>query len=206
MSGYPRDEVDEAFQRYWKVGCVDEDWAAWTELFTPDVVYVDHFWGPLHGRDEVATWIDAVMKGVPEIYTVLDWYVIDGDTVVFRCENRRDNPGGEGPPYWDFPGLSVVRYAGDGLWASEEDYWDRSGARRTSEEYAAACRQAGDPSPLERMTRRHWPDGPDWARTDAPPAPSWLGRDDLPGITKPRELRALLGRPDIGRPDRETTT
>ncbi len=48
---------------------------------------------------------------------------------------------------------------------------------------------------LERMTRRHWPDGPDWTRTDAPPVPSWLGRDDLPGITKPRELRALLGRP-----------
>jgi hypothetical protein len=205
---FPRDEVEAAFQHYWRVGCVEEDWAAWTQLFVPDVFYVDHFWGPLHGRDEVGTWIDAVMKGVPEIYTVLDWYVIDGDRVVFRCENRRDNPAdgradagagsdadSDGPAYWDFPGLSVLRYAGDGQWASEEDYWDRSGARRTSEEYAAACRQAGDPGPLERMTRRHWPDGPDWARTDARPAPSWLGRDDLPGITKPRELRALLGHP-----------
>jgi hypothetical protein len=124
LSMFPRDEVEAAFQHYWRVGCVEEDWAAWTQLFVPDVFYVDHFWGPLHGRDEVGTWIDAVMKGVPEIYTVLDWYVIDGDRVVFRCENRRDNPaagaggGADGPAYWDFPGLSVLRYAGDGQWAS----------------------------------------------------------------------------------------
>jgi SnoaL-like domain len=194
MSGYPRDEVDEAFQRYWKVGCVDEDWAAWTELFTPDVVYVDHFWGPLHGREEVDPWIHAVMKGVPEIYTVLDWYAIDGDRVVFRMQNRRDNPDGEGPPYFDFPGLSVLTYAGDGLWCAEEDYWDRDGARRTTGEYVAACRRAGVTTPEERMRRGHWPDGPDWARTDAPPSPSWLTRDELPGITRPGELRALLAR------------
>ena len=84
--------MEEAFAHWWKVGCVDEDWAAWVDLFVPDVLYHDHFWGPLHGRDEVALWIAAVMKGVPEIYTVLDWYTIDGDTVVFHCENRRDNP------------------------------------------------------------------------------------------------------------------
>ena len=47
------DEIDEAFQHYWKVGCIDEDWAAWTELFAPDVVYVEHLWGRLHGREEV---------------------------------------------------------------------------------------------------------------------------------------------------------
>ena len=124
--------MEEAFAHWWKVGCVDEDWGAWVDLFVPDVLYHDHFWGPLHGRDEVALWIAAVMKGVPEIYTVLDWYTIDGDTVVFHCENRRDNPHDEGPDYWDFAGLSMIRYAGDGLWTSEEDFWDLPGARRTS--------------------------------------------------------------------------
>jgi len=124
---FARGEVEEAFAHWWKVGCVEEDWAAWVDLFVPDVLYHDHFWGPLHGRDEVALWIAAVMKGVPEIYTVLDWYTIDGDTVVFHCENRRDNPHDEGPDYWDFAGLSMIRYAGDGLWASEEDFWDLPG-------------------------------------------------------------------------------
>ena len=139
---FARSEVEEAFAHWWQVGCVDEDWAAWVDLFVPDVLYHDHFWGPLHGRDEVALWIAAVMKGVPEIYTVLDWYTIDGDTVVFHCENRRDNPHDEGPDFWDFAGLSMIRYAGDGLWASEEDFWDLPGARRTSVAYAEACRRA----------------------------------------------------------------
>jgi hypothetical protein len=172
---FARGEVEEAFAHWWKVGCVEEDWAAWVDLFVPDVLYHDHFWGPLHGRDEVALWIAAVMKGVPEIYTVLDWYTIDGDTVVFHCENRRDNPADEGPDFWDFAGLSMIRYAGDGLWASEEDFWDLPGARRTSVAYAEACRRAGADTPEQRMTRRFWPEGPAWARKDAPPSPSWVG-------------------------------
>ncbi len=189
---HSRQEVEGALARWWKTGNVDEDWAAWTQLFVPDVFYHDYFWGPLHGREEVDLWIHAVMKGVPEIYTVYDWHTVDGDVVVFRCQNRRDNPDAEGPPYFDFPGLSVIRYAGDGLWASEEDYWDRDGARRTSVEYAAACERAGVSEPLQRMTRRHWPDTPEWARTDRAPSPSWLARDGLDGITRPSELRALL--------------
>ncbi len=187
-----REEVEDAFAHWWHAGNVLEDWAAWTQLFVPDVYYHDYFWGPLHGRAEVDTWIHAVMKGVPEIYGVYDWHIVEGDTVVFRLNNRRDNPDEEGPPYFDFPGLSVLRYAGDGLWASEEDYWDRGGAKRTSIEYAAACERAGVTQPLDRMTRRHWGDGPDWARTDRAPSPSWLDRPDVAGITRPRELAALL--------------
>ena len=194
MARFSRDEVDQAFARMWKMGCVDEDWASWTELFVPDVYYVDHFWGPLHGREEVALWIDAVMKGVPEIYTVLDWYTIEDEKVVFHCQNRRDNPGREGPRYFDFPGLSTLWYAGDGLWAAEEDFWDRSGARRTTAEYHEACERAGAKTPEQRMLRRYWPDGPEWARTEKDPSPSWLNHDDIPPITKPRELRELLQR------------
>lgn len=192
MSGPDRHEVQEAFAHWWRVGNVEEDWSAWTQLFVPNVSYHDYFWGPLRGRSEVDVWINAVMKGVPEIYTVYDWHVIEADVVVFHCQNRRDNPHSEGPPYFDFPGLSVLRYAGDGLWASEEDYWDRDGARRTSAQYAAACERAGVTEPDQRMTRRAWPDHPDWARSGHPPAPSWLARADLPPITRPSELAALL--------------
>ena len=34
----------------------------------------------------------------------------------------------------------------------------------------------------------------EWARLDRAPSPSWLGRDDIAPITKPRELRELLDR------------
>lgn len=190
--GPDRDEIEAAFIHYWRTGPVGENWVEWVRCFTPDVTYVDHFWGPLRGRAEVAAWIDPVMMGVPEIYTVLDWYAIEGDKVIFRCENRRDNPHSEGPEYFDFPGLSVLWYGGDGLWRAEEDYWDRDGARRTSIEYADACRRAGVTTWEERMTRNHWPASPEWAALDTPPNPSWVGRTDLAGITKPRELAAVL--------------
>ncbi len=206
MAGAPRDEVEQAFIHFWQVGPVGEDWVGWVQCFTPDVEYVDHFWGPLHGHDEVLAWIEPVMLGVPEIYTVLDWYTIEGDRVVFRCENRRDNPDLDAvaagdPAYFDFPGLSVLHYAGDGRFRAEEDYWDRDGARRTSVAYAEACRRAGATTPESRMTRRFWPDGPAWARLDTPPAPSWLGKDHLVGITKPRQLAELLApmRAEAGR-------
>jgi len=188
---FTRDEVDEAFQHFYRLGCVVEDWTGWADLFTDDARYVEHFWGELHGRDEIRAWIDPVMSGVPEIYTVLEWYMVDGDRVVWRMQNRRDNPDPDGPPYFDFAGLSVAEYAGDGAWSYEEDYWDVRGARETAEGYAAACR-AMQPDLRTKLSRKHWPDGPAWARFDGAANPTWLARDDVRPITKPRELRELL--------------
>ncbi len=195
MARFRRSEVEEAFAHFFRLGCVVEDWAGWADLFTEDARYVEHFWGELRGRDEIRTWIEPVMKGVPEIYTVLEWYLIDDDKVVWALQNRRDNPDPDGPPFFDFPGLSVAWYAGDGRWASEEDYWDVKGARRTAEAYAAACATTR-PDLDTRLSRKHWPAGPHWARLDGegPARPSWYGRDDLPAITKPRELRELIPR------------
>jgi hypothetical protein len=195
MERFSRSEVEDAFAHWFRLGCVEEDWVGWAELFTDDARYVEHFWGTMRGPDEVLTWIEPVMAGVPEVYTVLDWYVIEDDTVVWAMQNRRDNPDPDGAPYFDFPGLSVGWYAGDGLWAGEEDYWDVKGARRTAADYAAACAKT-DPDLATRLSRRHWPDGPAWARLDesGPATPSWLGRTDIRPITKPRELRALIPR------------
>ena len=198
VSRFSRSEVQDAFEHWWSVGNAGEDWATWTTLFVDDVRYLDHFWGPLRGHDEVDLWIHAVMKGVPEIYGVYEWHAIDDGTVVFHYQNRRDNPlhehMDEGPPYFDFAGLSVLQYAGDGRWESEEDFWDANGARRTARAYAEACQRAGVTEPLDRMTRRHWPDAPAWSRWDAPPRPSWLDRPEIPAITRPSELASLLGR------------
>lgn len=82
-----------------------------------------------------------------------------------------------------------MRYASDGLF-STEDFWELRGARETSIDYAAACDSRG----------QHWPDGPSWARGPADAAPTWLGRGDRPGITKPREVYAFLGRDRWTRP------
>jgi limonene-1,2-epoxide hydrolase len=131
VARFSRREVEQQFAHLYYTGCVAEDWTGWADLFTDDCRYVEHFWGELHGRDEVRRWIDPVMMGVPEIYTVLEWYAIDDEKVVWALQNRRDNPDPDGPPYFDFAGLSVAFYAGDGRWAGEEDYWDVKGARAT---------------------------------------------------------------------------
>jgi hypothetical protein len=131
------------------------------------------------------------MGGVPEIYTVLDWYTIENATVVFHMQNRRDNPDPDGPPYFDFAGLSVATYAGDGKWAGEEDFWDLSGARRTAAAYEEACTRMGVTDPADRMTRKHWPERPSWARYEGLPRPTWF-EGTVPGVTRPSELAALL--------------
>src|SRR5207253_6365969 len=145
-------------------------------------------WGQRPARDESRAWIDPGMAEAPKSYTVLKWYMVAGDKVVWRPQNPRDNPTPKGPPYFDFTGLSVAQYAGDGRWCYEEDYWDVRGARSTAEAYAAACRKT-DPDLRTMLSRRYWPDGPEWARLDGPANPSWLGRSDIRPITKPRELR-----------------
>ncbi len=49
---FPRDEIEAAFKNYFLTGPVMEDWIAWSQLFTDDAVYFDHFYGRFRGRLE----------------------------------------------------------------------------------------------------------------------------------------------------------
>ena len=165
MGGHSRDEVEEAFRHYWRTGSVGEDWAAWADLFTDDAVYIEHVLGRLTGRREIKPWITQIMAAYPELYTVYEWHVIDGDRVIFYMQNRRDNPEPGAPPI-DFPGISILHYAGDGKWDLEEDFWAFPAAQKSQAAYIEA-RAKHDPEHSLKMTRQHWPDEPDWARGPA---------------------------------------
>jgi hypothetical protein len=156
---FPRAEVEEAFRRYLVCGIVEEDWDAWAHCFTPDVEYHEHQLGLLQGRDAVLAWIAPLMEQFPEIYNAVDWHAIDGDRVAFDATNRRDNPELGGPPI-DFDGVTILRYAGDGMFDREDDWWDMKGAMRAAEEYEKAC-EAHDPHHARKRTRlaRHLPFG-----------------------------------------------
>jgi hypothetical protein len=162
MAGHSRDEVDEAFRHYWRTGAVGEDWEAWADLFTDDADYVEHVLGSMRGRAEIKSWITQIMAAYPELYTFYEWHVIDGDRVLFYMQNRRDNPAPGGPPI-DFPGISILHYAGDGKWSFEEDFWAFPAAQKAQAAYIEA-RAKHDPDHPGRMTRLNWPDSPDWAR------------------------------------------
>lgn len=171
MGKYAREELEREFRRYIEIGAVGEDWEAWANLFSEDCVYHERVLGSMHGREAVKQWIVAIMQEFRAIYTVYEWHLVDPENgrVVFYMQNRRDHPSGEG--VIDFPGITILEYAGDGLWSLEEDYWAIRESRKCLKLYADAC-EKWDPDHNRKGTRHDWGNGPAWARG----APSYAER------------------------------
>lgn len=188
MSTFERAEVEEAFRHYFLTGIVYEDWVAWSQLFTDEATYFDHFYGTFTGPFEIQQFLESTMSFAPHVYSALVWYNIDGDRIVYKLFNRADNPEPGGPPI-EFPSLQVIHYAGDNKWSSEEDWWIMSEMKSFNKDYEAA-REQFDPDHKSKMSRLDWGPWVDWAR---PPSghvasPSWLGRDDVPRVTSIRDM------------------
>lgn len=155
-------EVDAAFRTYWQTGIIREDWDAWCDLFTEDVVYLERVLGTMNGREAVRAWIKPLMEQYGEIYGVYEWHTVDpSGRVVFYMQNRRDHPSGDG--HLDFPGISILQYAGEGLWSLEEDYWAEKLAIDRFKQYEKALK-SHDSEHREKRTRLDWGNGPDWTR------------------------------------------
>jgi hypothetical protein len=137
-----RAEVEAAFRQHWMTGCVDENWAAWPDRLTADVEYVEHVYGEMRGREAVRTWIVGLMEQRSDVHAVLDWYVISGRRLILNMTNRYYNPDPAGQPF-DFPGLTVLRYAGDGLFGYQEDYWSQRLAKVAYLGWSAAVEACG---------------------------------------------------------------
>jgi hypothetical protein len=150
---FPDAEVVSAFQAFWTTGSTNEDWVHWVDHLTPDVEYVERQLGTMQGRDAVRTWITELMAVSADVHAVLNWYIVAGDRVVFDMWNRYFHPDPTKPPI-DFAGLTVLTYAGDGLFKREEDYWDQATARTAFVEWTAARREwgsSGDPDHLAAL-------------------------------------------------------
>lgn len=172
MSEFAVSEVEEAFRLFWQTGMIREDWDAWVDLFTDDVVYVEHVLGTMHGREVVRAWIVPLMEQYGEIYGVYNWHMVHpSGRVVFHMINRRDHPSGEGR--LDFPGITILQYAGGGKWSREEDFWAEKLGVVQFQEYEQALK-THDPGHREKRTRLDWGDGPEWTKG---PASFW----DWPG-------------------------
>jgi hypothetical protein len=138
----PPGEVESAFHAILTTGITDEDWLRWTEHLTEDVLYVERVFGTMHGRAEVRAWITELMAARADVHGVLNWYVVKGDRVVFDMTNRIYHPDPSQPPL-DFGGLTVLEYAGDGLFGYEEDYWDTKGSEVAYGGFLAAVERCG---------------------------------------------------------------
>ena len=135
---------------------------AWADLFTEEADYVEHVLGNMKGREQIRAWIKPIMEQHCELYTAYVWHIVDeSGRVVVYMQNRRDHPSGQGTI--DFPGVTILQYAGNHQWSLEEDYWAVPAATSSTELYAKACTEH-DPEHKGKRTRNAWGDGPEWTQ------------------------------------------
>ena len=179
---FSRDEIEQAFAEYRRLGAQEENWPAWADLFTEDALYEEHLLGTFHGRDEIKKWIVDCMADYAAMTVWIEWYQIEGDTVAFYVWNNLPDPAGEGRSF-QFPNTTLLRYAGDGKFSWEADFYNPADAEKVFTSW------------IEAGGRRHTPKDHSlkgvegWA--PAVPTPAF------PREEVERELAAYRGRADL---------
>ncbi len=124
------DEITEAYAAL-HAGVRDHvrtgDWDDFALNFTEDATYVEHAFGTLHGRDEIREWSVRTMTSFPGSVMTgfpLAWQVVDAPTSRLLCEVRNLMPDpGDGSVH-EQSNLTIMTFAGDGLFSCEEDVYN----------------------------------------------------------------------------------
>ena len=136
MTEYRRSEVEEAYQQFVAAGDRG-DWNAWAELHSEDCVWVEHHLGTFIGREAIRGAILKVMKPVPMMTFPVEWRVIEGNRVVFYPWQVFPDPAG-GSESYRFGCVTIIDYAGAGLWARQEDIYNPREADEVVKRWIAA--------------------------------------------------------------------
>jgi hypothetical protein len=149
MGQWSREEIESAFNHHKQV--VVEigqswDWSRFADQFIEGAVYVEHSFGTFRGREKIREWIVSTMNTFPgnEMpFYPTSWYSIDTDKGWVFCEflNRMRNPG-DGSIH-ERANLSVLKYAGDGLWSYEEDAYNPMNFLPMVRGYVQRCKDLG---------------------------------------------------------------
>ncbi|MFW0785519.1 nuclear transport factor 2 family protein [Gordonia sp. CPCC 206044] len=130
MSTFTHAELDTAFadfQRTVAEIAVSRDWDRYADMFTVDADYIEHALGTMSGRDEIRAWIWKTMTTFPGSHMTAFpslWHVVDAPTgrVICEVDNPMRDPG-DGSLI-TATNLTILTYAGDGLWQCEEDVYN----------------------------------------------------------------------------------
>ena len=149
MGQWSRDELESAFERQKQI--VVEigkswDWSRFADQFTEDATYAEHSYGTMHGRERIREWIVSTMNTFPgnEMpFFPSSWYSIDEAKGWVICEflNRMKDPG-DGSIH-ERPNISVLKYAGGGLFSYEEDAYNPLNFLPMVQEYIQRCHKLG---------------------------------------------------------------
>ena len=123
-------EARETYERY--VAVRDEidagkkPWAVLADFFTEDAAYIDPAWGRVEGREAIRAFFERSMAGLTGHgwSTPENWIMVDGHRVVSQWDQvLGERP--DGKP-WFVAGLSILYYAGDGLFCYSHDMLNMS--------------------------------------------------------------------------------
>jgi hypothetical protein len=142
MPRFSREEIEREFRRRVEIQEKD-DWKAFGETFTVDAVYVEHHEGTFKGRDSILAWLVPVMDRCRGWTYPIDWVAIDGNRVIYHWMNRLPGKRPNGA-FYEWPGLSVIEYAGAGQWSFQEDIYNWELGEKVIKDYVAdkAARKA----------------------------------------------------------------
>ena len=136
MATFSRSEVEKAYLAFIAAGDLG-DWNAWADLHSEDCHWVEHHLGTFVGREAIRTAILSVMKPVPMMRFPVEWRVIEGNRVVFYPWQVFPDPAG-GDESYRFGCVTIINYAGDGLWSRQEDIYNPHEADATVKRWLAA--------------------------------------------------------------------
>lgn len=126
MSEYSKNEVEAAFRDFIAMGdgCAESgDWSPWADIHSEDGLWVEHHLGTQRGREEIRRVICEVMKPVPMMYFPVEWHMIEGSRVASYIWQQMPDPRG-GEEIYRFGNITVLEYAGEGLWSFQEDLYN----------------------------------------------------------------------------------
>ena len=142
-------EIEHAFVDYQAAvtGIVDSgDWASFADLFTEDATYEEHAFGTFTGREAIRSWVVETMTSFPGNTMCsfpMAWHVVDAPTSRVICEVRNLMPDpGDGSVH-EASNLTILTYAGDGLWSREEDVYNPMRFAQMSIRWAKVAREHG---------------------------------------------------------------
>ncbi|WP_196780819.1 nuclear transport factor 2 family protein [Nocardioides sambongensis] len=130
MSRFSADEITEAYAAFHeKVATFQEsgDWHGYADLFTEDALYVERAMGTFRGREEIRAWSVRTMTSYPgRVMTgfPLTWQVVDPDAARLVCEVGNPMPDPGDGTMLSEPNITIMTYAGDGLFSYEEDVYN----------------------------------------------------------------------------------
>lgn len=121
-------------------------WADFADLFTPQATYCEHAYGDFSGREEIRPWIVRTMTTFPGSEMVafpVAWSVLDAEQrrVVCEIRNLMRDPG-DGSIH-EASNITILDYAGDGLWSREEDVYNPQRFATMVRDWARVAREHG---------------------------------------------------------------